>query len=647
WRDPVERLRLVSERLAELTPSFSGVKKSDKHDEANVIQCKCKLGDGHFTVAIKVLKSSGVAPSTPETLHELEAKHPHAPPLNLSSSPLGVDALCVHKDLVGLLLRQLGEYITSAPLTPLVKPCGGIRPIAVGTVWRRLVYKVASFSIGNSMNTYLQDFQFGVGVPGGCEVVLHSANRLVESKGNEVGLSMLLEDFSNAFNLVDMSVLLEESRVRCPSIAHWVEFCYARPARLYYGDSILWSCQGVQQEDPLGPLLFALALHPLIQTINSLCELTLHACYLDDGTIVGDTLMVAKALDIIKTKGPARGLFLNVDKTEIFWPVKDPRSRVKGVFPINISCLLNGVKNLGGLVSLDEGFCRDLALKMVSKTISLMKAVHKLHDPQCELLLLRNCDGASKKLFHRTYSHLDAGIATWTKYHVQAKELTSFSFRTCSPLSLLKAQVQFDQALHDSLKKVVTASGLGFGDWQWQLATLPIKLGGLGILSAGDIIQYAFLASCLQMNDLEVGVKFRHNLVRDILVDICSKIGIMVRKEAPMGFLSHDGKYLRPADLLLFNWLQGKDACLDMTGISPFAGTGANSWAPGVALHNAVEKKKRKYASICKENGYKFIPFAFFTFREFDTEALDTLSRIKAISITTQIMLRVVHLSFI
>ncbi|PWA86787.1 hypothetical protein CTI12_AA137770 [Artemisia annua] len=54
----------------------------------------------------------------------------------------------------------------------------------------------------------------------------------------------------------------------------------------------------------------------------------------------------------------------------------------------------------------------------------------------------------------------------------------------------------------------------------------------------------------------EVGVKFRHNLVRDILVDICSKVGIMVRKEAPMGFLSEDGKELRPADLLLFNWLQ-------------------------------------------------------------------------------------------
>ena len=86
---------------------------------------------------------------------------------------------------------------------------------------------------------------------------------------------MLLVDFKNAFNLVDRSVLLQEARGRCPSIAPWVEFCYVRPARLYYEDSILWSSQGVQQGDPLGPLLFALALHPLIHAINQSCELTL------------------------------------------------------------------------------------------------------------------------------------------------------------------------------------------------------------------------------------------------------------------------------------------------------------------------------------------------------------------------------------
>jgi hypothetical protein len=38
-----------------------------------------------------------------------------------------------------------------------------------------------------------------------------------------------------------------------------------------------------------------------------------------------------------------------------------------------------------------------------------------------------------------------------------------------------------------------------------------------------------------------------------------------------------------------------------------------------------------KYVSKCGDNGYKFIPFVFSTFREFDTEALNTLSHIKSI----------------
>ena len=76
--------------------------------------------------------------------------------------------------------------------------------------------------------------------------------------------------------------------------------------------------------------------------------------------------MVAKALDIIRVDGPAHGLFLNVDKTELFKPVEDPRGRVDGVFPVNISRPRIGVKLLGGSVSLDEGICKDLASHRVS-----------------------------------------------------------------------------------------------------------------------------------------------------------------------------------------------------------------------------------------------------------------------------------------
>ncbi len=40
---------------------------------------------------------------------------------------------------------------------------------------------------------------------------------------------------------------------------------------------------GAQQGDPLGPLGFALTLHPIVNRIRS--SLTLNAWYLDDGTL--------------------------------------------------------------------------------------------------------------------------------------------------------------------------------------------------------------------------------------------------------------------------------------------------------------------------------------------------------------------------
>jgi hypothetical protein len=53
-------------------------------------------------------------------------------------------------------------------------------------------------------------------------------------------LVMLIADVSNAFNMVD------------------------RSARLYLGDGHIMAATGVQQGVPLGPLFFALVLHPLI-----------------------------------------------------------------------------------------------------------------------------------------------------------------------------------------------------------------------------------------------------------------------------------------------------------------------------------------------------------------------------------------------
>ncbi|GKB46180.1 putative reverse transcriptase domain-containing protein [Tanacetum coccineum] len=287
---------------------------------------------------------------------------------------------------------------------------------------------------------------------------------------------MLTVDFSNAFNLVDRTTLLHEVRTRCPSISLWVDFLYGQSARLYVGDDHIWSTTGVQQGDPLGPLLFALVLHPLVHRIRDCCQLLFHAWYLDDGTIIGDTKEVAKAIDIIRAEGPRLGLELNIKKTEVFWPSCNGVKVKEGLFPRDIGRPTLGVKLLGGAVSRDAGFISSLAVKRASRAVELMSLLPSLRDPQSELLLLRSCMGVAKLLF---------------------------GLRTCQPMYIGEAVSIFDNGLRRAIEAIVVCGGPFFGDFQWRLASLPIRFGGLGLCSAEDVSTYAFVASRAQSWSLQ------------------------------------------------------------------------------------------------------------------------------------------------
>ncbi|GKD40864.1 putative reverse transcriptase domain-containing protein [Tanacetum coccineum] len=510
---------------------------------------------------------------------------------------------------------MLGEYIASAPLTPLVKPGGGIRPIAVGTVWRRLVSKVSAIMIGHSLDGYLDGLQFGVGVAGGSEAILHSVNRLIVDCGDDVGLSMLLADFKNAFNLVDREVMLRKVRLRCPAISRWVEFCYSNPARLYCGEHTLWSCQMVQQVDPLGPLLFSLVLHPLICKIRDSFSLSLHAWYLDDGTIVGDTMVVGKVLELNMEDGPGCGLHLNVDKTKVFWPKEDPRSRLAGISRLYFTmrtCLPRLFE------SAQRSF--DRALR------SSLERIVTTYGPGF-------CDWQWRLA---TLPFVFGGLGVYSvgdvlNYAFLASRLQSADLQTklLRHTGIVSPGPIFDDALSVFNTSIETDL---LSNPRIPLFSGSKPCSACSRVSVGDIYEDHDV-SCVGI----IGIKHRHNVMRDTLVDICYRSRISAGKEVDIRLDRGRDKPLRPTDILLYSWDKGLDVCVDLTGSSPLTHTGMVDFILGLSVIDVAQRKRSKYMNKCAAIGYGFLPLSFSSLGELEADAVILLKRTRKFSITQDI----------
>lgn len=127
----------------------------------------------------------------------------------------------------------------------------------------------------------------------------------------------------------------------------------------------------------------------------------------------------------------------------------------------------------------------------------------------------------------------------------------------------------------------------------------------------------------------EVGLKFRHDMARDGIIDIFHKAGMPSRKEVSLGLRSTDAKDLKPADIFIHNWEDGKDVCFDVTGVSPFTTASTRSFTPGHAINDVVSRKCHKYLDTCAALGYGFKALAFFTLGELGEDLVLLLRRLR------------------
>ncbi|OXA43090.1 LINE-1 retrotransposable element ORF2 protein [Folsomia candida] len=285
---------------------------TEQQQQQRAKKVEAKLSDGDVQGAIRLLTSDDViAPKNEETLSALLLKHPpHPEPANFPDPPNKVNPPAPIEDdqlltaiasfppgkaggggvnqghqgpswtnAQGEVPTEICPIFYGASLTALLKKTGGIRPVAVSNVWRRLLAKIVANRITPNLREYLAPHQLGVGVKGGSEAGAHAA-RIFFNASHQTPQAFLKMDFRNAFNEIRRDVLLNIIKEKYPEYFPFISQCHS-PSTLFYGTTPIPSLRGCQQGDPLGPAFFSLVVHPILQAITT----TLNMWYLDDATV--------------------------------------------------------------------------------------------------------------------------------------------------------------------------------------------------------------------------------------------------------------------------------------------------------------------------------------------------------------------------
>jgi hypothetical protein len=248
---------------------------------------------------------------------------------------------------------MIAPYIGCAHLIPLLKADESIRPVAVGEILRRLLSSFCAQSVITKAKEHLGNSQRGIGKINAIEIILVGLNRIINDENIDPNTTVALIDFQNAFCEVKRQCFLDEVYRLFPEISSWVEYVYGCSALMFTGDDICYSHIGVQQGDPLGPLLFCLVLALLLTELSKSYQVqglsVSNFAFLDDLTLLFSSIPEGiEGIIRVKSMGPKYGLLVN-NKTLLYQPCGLTADSIELCMRSGIKlCNEDGVKLLGG-----------------------------------------------------------------------------------------------------------------------------------------------------------------------------------------------------------------------------------------------------------------------------------------------------------
>ena len=122
----------------------------------------------------------------------------------------------------GHVPQQIRHLFASASLFGVPKRDGGLRPVAAGSLLRRVTGKAIARKLTDKAASMFRPLQVGVGTRSGCEAVIHSMRQLVEE---DPDLMICQTDFISAFNQCDRKHIMEAVKEKMPEMLEYVKTC--------------------------------------------------------------------------------------------------------------------------------------------------------------------------------------------------------------------------------------------------------------------------------------------------------------------------------------------------------------------------------------------------------------------------------------
>ena len=364
----------------------------------------------------------------------------------------------------------LKKYIAGGVSIALEKTKTSVRPLACGDPIRRLVAKCFCVAGKEEISTSFAGRNYGVGCPGGVEVVAHSLRDcLNQHKGSK--LALLKIDFRNAFNEVKRSHFVKAASEMFPAMSSWTEWCYGEASMLLYDhEHIIDSCAGVQQGDPLGPLYFCCGIMAMVNDIQKMNPVY-NKWYMDDGGIIGDVELLKKVWDLLQSRGPELGLHLNPSKCE--WSWLDPDC--KEPCPI----MLHGV-------------AQENQVKLIPHAEIQMLGVPLGSDIFVSGFVEKKLLGRLQDTVNRLVDFEDTQAATYL-LRVSFSIVRAVHFMRTTPLHQWATEAaKFDAMIRSAIEKIL---GFPMDNLTFAQACLTPRLGGLGLRKVVEHADMAYHAS--------------------------------------------------------------------------------------------------------------------------------------------------------